>query len=130
LEIVLPLYSLAVLIHFYQPDFMRLSADGGVAAALMPWALWGVVGAMSGVLALSGLVVAFFLMYSPLYLLARSRMLVGEGKWVDRREFRFYLACFILLCFLVGLAVWSPLVAASTFVVLAGCAHFVWRILA
>lgn len=130
LELVLPLYSIAVLVHYYRPNVMALPADSSGAGAVMPWALWGLVGAMTGVLALSGLVLAFFLVYSPLYLLARGWMLVGTGKWVDRREFRFYVTCFILLCFLVGVAVWNPLGAASIFVVLAGCAHFVWRLLA
>ena len=96
---------------------------------LRPWAIWGVAGAMSGVLALSGLVVAFFLLYSPLYLATRSLALIGKGGWVDGRELRFYAACFILLCFLAGLAAWSPVLAASTFVLMAGCAHLVWRAL-
>ena len=84
---------------------------------------------MSGVLALSGLAVAFFLLYSPLYLATRSGALIGKGGWVDRRELRFYVGCFILLCCLAGLAVWNPVLAASIFVLMAGCAHLVWRAL-
>jgi hypothetical protein len=82
---------------------------------------------MSGVLALSGLFVAFFLLYSPVYLAARSMVLVGKGGWVDRRELRFYCACFMLLCSLVAIAILSPAVAAALFVLIAGSAHLLWR---
>lgn len=128
LEVALPAYSVAVLFAYYRPEYLP-RAEGGETLGewIMPWAIWGVAGAMSGVLALSGLVVAFFLLYSPVYLAARSLALVGKGGWVDRRELRFYTACFILLCFLAGLAVWNPLLAGSAFVLLAGCAHLVWR---
>ena len=130
LEFLLPLYSLVILVAYFYPQHLPLQITGSPAESMMPWALWGVVGAMSGVLALSGLTLAFFLLYSPLYLLARSWMLVGKGGWVDRRELRVYIACVILLCFLASLAVWSPMIAAALFVVLAGFAHLLWRMLA
>ena len=130
LEFLLPLYSLVVLVAYFYPQHLPLQIAGSPTESVMPWAVWGIVGAMSGVLALSGLILAFFLLYSPLYLLARSWSLVGKGGWVDRRELRFYIACFILLCFLASLAVWSPMVAAALFIVLAGFAHLLWRILA
>lgn len=130
LEIVLPLYALAVLVVYFHPQIIPLPKEGVVSEAVMPWAMWGLVGAMSGVLALSGLTVAFFLLYSPLYLMARSWMLVGKGGWVDKRELRFYTACFILLLFIASLAVIHPVAAASTFVLLAGSAHLLWRALA
>ncbi len=129
LEVALPAYSVAVLVMYFRPEYMPRTDGETVGQWIMPWALWGVMGALSGVLALSGLAVAFFLLYSPVYLAGRSLALVGKGGWVDRRELRFYTACFILLCFLAGLAVWSPVVAASIFVVMAGCAHLVWRAL-
>ena len=129
LEVALPGYSVAVLFVYFRPEYMPRTDGGGMGEWLMPWAIWGVAGAMSGVLALSGLVVAFFLLYSPLYLATRSLALIGKGGWVDGRELRFYAACFILLCFLAGLAAWSPVLAASTFVLMAGCAHLVWRAL-
>ena len=129
-EVMLPIYSMAVVLFYFRPQYLPFGINGNGSESLMPWALWGLVGAISGVLALSGLTVAFFLLYSPLYLLARSWMMVGKGGWVDRRELRFYTACFILLCFLAGLAVLSPVVAASTFVLMAGSAHLLWRALA
>ncbi|HUG37137.1 MAG TPA: hypothetical protein VML54_09330 [Candidatus Limnocylindrales bacterium] len=128
-EVALPMYSLAVVVFYFRPQYLPPGMAGS-AESVMLLALWGLVGAMSGVLALSGLTVAFFLLYSPLYLLARSWTLVGKGGWVDRRELRFYAACFILLCFLGGLAVLSPLAAASVFVMMAGSAHLLWRVLA
>lgn len=131
LELALPLYSLALVFgYFFHPQSLPTPATLSLGESIMPLAIWGFVGAMSGVLALSGLTVAFFLLYSPLYLLARSWGLVGKRRWVDRREHRFYTACFILLCFIGGLAVWNPLVSASIFVLLAGSAHLLWRALA
>lgn len=129
IEVALPVYSVAVLFVYFRPEYMPRTDGDSVGEWLMPWAIWSVAGAMSGVLALSGLAVAFFLLYSPLYLATRSLALIGKGGWVDRRELRFYVGCFILLCFLAGLAVWNPVLAASIFVLMAGCAHLVWRAL-
>jgi hypothetical protein len=97
--------------------------------SVMPWAVWGVIGALSGVLALSGLVVAFFLLYSPVYLFSRAPAMFGWKGWADKRELRFYAGCFVTLCFLSGLAVWNPAFALGVFVLLAGCAHLLWRVL-
>ncbi|MDP2627989.1 MAG: hypothetical protein Q8Q58_13950 [Candidatus Rokubacteria bacterium] len=129
IEVALPAYSVAVLFVYFRPEYMPRTGGDSVGEWLMPWAIWGVAGAMSGVLALSGLAVAFFLLYSPLYLATRTRALIGKGGWVDRRELRFYVGCFLLLCSLAGLAVWNPVLAASIFVLMAGCAHLVWRAL-
>ena len=71
--------------------------------------------------------VAFFLLYSPVYLAARGMVLVGKGGWVDRQELRFYGACFIMLCSLVVIAILSPVAAAAVFVLIAGSAHLLWR---
>ena len=127
LEVLLPLYTLALLYVYFRPESIPQSLAEGNEQAIWPWAVWGVVGAMSGVLALSGLFVAFFLLYSPVYLAARTAVLVGKGGWVDRRELRFYSACFVLLCFLITIAILSPVVAAALFVLIAGSAHLLWR---
>jgi hypothetical protein len=127
LEIILPLYTIALLyVYFHPQSIPQALADGG-EQSLFPWAVWGVVGAMSGILALSGLFVAFFLLYSPVYLAARGMVLVGKGGWVDKRELRFYCACFVLLCILLALAIMSPVTAAAIFVLIAGSAHLFWR---
>ena len=126
LEILLPLYTIALLYVYFHPQSIPQSlADSG--ESLFPWAVWGVVGAMSGILALSALFVAFFLLYSPVYLAARGMLLVGKGGWADKRELRFYSACFVLLCILLALAIMSPVVAAAIFVLIAGSAHLFWR---
>ena len=127
LEVLLPLYTLALLYVYFRPESIPQSLAEGNEQAIWPWAVWGVVGAMSGVLALSGLFVAFFLLYSPVYLAARTAVLVGKGGWVDRRELRFYSACFVLLCFLIMIAILSPVTAAALFVLIAGSAHLLWR---
>lgn len=127
LEIILPLYTIALLYVYFRPESIPHSLADSGEQSLFPWAVWGVVGAMSGILALSGLFVAFFLLYSPVYLAARSMVLVGKGGWVDKRELRFYCACFILLCILLTVAVLSPVAAAAAFVLLAGSAHLFWR---
>lgn len=128
-EVALPLYSVALLFIYFRPDYLPRGLDENMLDSAMPWAIWGVVGAMSGVLALSGLFVAFFLLYSPVYLAAKSLALVGKRGWVDKRELRFYTACFVILCFLGGLVVWNPVAAGVTFVLLAGSAHLLWRLL-
>lgn len=129
IEVVLPLFSVALLVAYFHPQYIPPPLDQNLFESVMPWAIWGVIGALSGVLALSGLAVAFFLLYSPVYLLARSTVLFGRKAWVDKRELRFYVACFVLLCFLAGLAIWYPLLAGVVFVLLAGSAHLIWRIL-
>lgn len=127
LEVLLPLYTLALLYVYFRPQSIPQTLAEGNEQAIWPWAVWGVVGAFSGVLALSGLFLAFFLLYSPVYLAARGMVFVGKGGWVDRRELRFYSACFILLCSLLVIAVLSPVAAAALFVLFAGSAHLFWR---
>lgn len=129
IEVVLPLFSVALLVAYFHPQYIPPALGQSLFDSVMPWAIWGVIGALSGVLALSGLVVAFFLLYSPVYLLGRTSVLLGRKAWIDKRELRFYVGCFVLLCFLGGLAAWYPLVAAVVFVLLAGSAHLIWRIL-
>lgn len=83
--------------------------------------MWGLVAMLIGVLAVSALFVAFCLLYSPLDFINNLKHLFGP-RWVDTREVRFYRSCFVLLCFLGGAAVLSPLSAPIAFVLLAGSA--------
>jgi len=48
---------------------------------------------------------------------------------VDRREVRFYLACFACLCALVVVTYWEPPVGLTTFAITAGCGPVFWRLL-
>jgi hypothetical protein len=126
-EVLLPIYSMAVVFFYFRPEILPWSPPS-FTESLTPWAVWAGMALMSGLLAVSGMVLAFFLLYSPLYLAMRG-LTLGHRRWVDRRELRFYTGCFILLCFLAGLAVWHPVVAGTIFVLMAGSAHLLWRAL-
>ena len=128
IEVLLPVYSIAVVFFYFRPDYLPWTS-ASFTESVAPWAVWAGMALMSGLLAVSGMMLAFFLLYSPLYLATRSLML-GHHRWVDRREMRFYTACFILLCFLAGLAIWHPVMAGTIFVLMAGSAHILWRALA
>jgi hypothetical protein len=90
---------------------------------------WAVVGALTGILGLWAVIVSFFLLYSPFYLLGKLPLLVGKGGWVDRREVRFYLACFGMLCVLAALLYWELPVGLTVFAVSAGFGPVFWRLL-
>jgi hypothetical protein len=68
-------------------------------------------------------------MYSPIYIINKVPHLVGKGGWLDRREVRFYLACFALVCLLVILMTRSFDAAGVLFVILAGFGPVFWRLL-
>jgi hypothetical protein len=63
------------------------------------------------------------------YLLGKSAMLIGKGGWVDRRELRFYVLCFLLLCALAGMVCWSAPVGLVAYAMVAGCGPVFWRVL-
>jgi hypothetical protein len=100
-----------------------------MSASPLPWLAWGMVGALTGILGLWALIVGFFLVYSPFYLLGKLPALVGKGGWVDRREVRFYMASFGMLCLLAALTWGDIAVGAMSFAGLAGCGPVCWRLL-
>jgi hypothetical protein len=53
---------------------------------------------------------------------------VNPAVWTDPKEFRFYLCCFVLLLVLAGLAILSLEVFLVAFIVLAGSAQLIWRL--
>jgi len=63
--------------------------ESGVNTSPLAWVAWGMVGALTGILGLWALIVAFFLLYPPVYLLGKAPLLIGRSGWVDRREARF-----------------------------------------
>jgi hypothetical protein len=81
------------------------------------------------VLSFSGLLVVFFLVYSPVYLAGKAPMLVGKGAWTDRREVRFYGLCFVILCVLLALLLGDWRWFVSAFLLLTGFAPSLWRAL-
>jgi hypothetical protein len=129
LEVLLPLFTGALLVVWFRPDETPAVLTRSMSESPVPWLAWGLVGAMLGVLALWALIVGFFLLYSPVYLLGKSAMLVGKGGWVDRRELRFYLLCFLLLCAVAAVLSFDAPAGLVLFAMLAGCGPVFWRLL-
>jgi len=131
LEAMLALVSLAILYFTRRPEALPraldLSNDAGLT--LWDWIFRGMAFGLLGVWGFSAIVVGFFLLYSPIYVINKAPHLVGKGGWLDRREVRFYLACFALVCLLVILMTRSFDAAGVVFVILAGFGPVVWRLL-
>ena len=124
----MPLFAVALLIVFFKPEYVpHVFLESATSPGA--WAAWTFLGAAGGVLTFSGLFVVFFLLYSPVYLAGKLPTLTGQGGWTDRREIRFYGLCLILLLVLLGLLLmdWRWFVAA--FLLLAGFAPALWRLL-
>ncbi|HEU4438884.1 MAG TPA: hypothetical protein VFT36_06520 [Methylomirabilota bacterium] len=131
LEAALALFSLGMLYLIYHPDAWPRALDLKVYAGLTPWE-WifrSMAFGLFGIWGFSAVIVIFFLVYSPIYLINKVPHLVGKGGWLDRREVRFYLACFALVCLLVALFTRSLDAAAILFVLLAGFGPLIWRFL-
>jgi hypothetical protein len=128
LEFILPLFAAALLVVFHKPEYAP-PILAGTATSPGAWVAWAIVGAMAGVTAFSGLFVAFFLLYSPVYLAGKAPLLMGKGPWTDRREVRFYGLCFIILCVLLALLLWDWRWFVTAFVLLTGFAPTIWRTL-
>ena len=129
MELILPLYTLALVILYYRPQALPPAIEETLLDGMFRWVIWGIVGALGGVLALSAVFLAFYLLYSPLYLVENAKRILDRHVWVDQREVRFYLGCFVLLVSLVALALMDPNLALASFVLLAGSAQFLWRVL-
>lgn len=129
LDLVLPIYALTLVVIYYRADSFSLPLEDEWAESIVWWAVWIVGGALGGLLALSGLSLIFYLLYSPFYLVNNFQRAIIPGVWIDPGEFRFYLFCFLLLCILIGLAVWNLEVFLVTFAMLAGSAQLLWRLL-
>jgi hypothetical protein len=128
LEMILPLFAVALLVVFHKPEFIpRIFTQS--ATTPLAWVAWALLGALGGITAFSGLLVAFFLIYSPVYLAGKAPMILGKGAWTDRREVRFYALCFIILCALMALVVWDWRWFVSAFLLLTGFAPTFWRAL-
>jgi hypothetical protein len=125
---VLPLFATAALVVFHKPQYIPAILLES-AATPVAWVAWALLGALGGVLCFSGLLVVFFLLYSPIYLAGKAPMLMGKGAWTDRREVRFYGLCFVILCVLLALVLWDWRWFVSAFLVLTGFAPIFWRAL-
>jgi hypothetical protein len=128
LEMILPLFATALLVAFHKPEFIpRIFTES--ATTPLAWVAWALLGALGGITAFSALLVAFCLIYSPVYLAGKAPMILGKGAWTDRREVRFYALCFIILCALLALVVWDWRWFVSAFLLLTGFAPTFWRAL-
>jgi len=129
LEVVLPLVSLGMLVRIYRPQSIPAIFVQDPGQDLFLWVVRAMVYAMLGVLGFSALVVAFFLLFSPVYLINKTPHVIGKGCWLDRREVRFYLLCAVLLVVLIVLLYVEFDWAVVLFVLLAGFGPMVWRLL-
>ena len=127
LEVVLPLYAVALIMVWFRAEYTPTVLTGSMSESPLPAMAWAVVGALGGILALWALIIGFFVLYSPFYLIGKLPLLLGRGGWVDWREVRFYLACFGCLCVLAVLTYWEPPAGLTVFAVTAGCGPVFWR---
>ena len=128
LELVLPFFAAALLVVFHIPQYLpRIFVES--ATSPLAWVAWAILGAMGGVMVFSGLLVAFFLLYSPIYLAGKAPMLMGRGGWTDHREVRFYGICFVILCVLLTLLLWDWRWFVSAYLLVTGFAPTLWRAL-
>ena len=128
-EVLLPAYTLGSIFVWFHQDYMPALLARSMGESPVPWIGWALVGGMTGILGLWALIVAFFLVYSPLYLVGRLPMLLGRGAWVDRRELQFYMSCFMLLCLLGVLSYWDGWTGLMAFILVSGCGPVFWRYL-
>jgi len=122
LEIVLPVYAIAFLVVLLQPTYAPAFLSERPSDTLLPWLGWAVVGAMTGILMLWAVILMFFLVYSPIYLIQQVPTWFAGNAWVDKRELGFYTCCFLLLAMLVCLLVWDPEKALVALLMVSGLA--------
>src|SRR5262249_20722082 len=141
LEFVMPLFALALLLVFFKPEYVpRVFLDN--ATSPQAWAAWAFLGAAGAGLVFSGPFALFFLLSSPPFLAggpplppspgclaARLPLLTGWGGWPDVREVRFYGFCLVILCLLLGLLLWDWRWFVAAFLIVAGFAPALWRLL-
>lgn len=129
MNFILPVYTLVMLLVHYQPHLLVPFLDDALTNGILWWVLWVIIGALGGLLALSALFLAFALAYSPVYLIGHAGRILDPQAWVDQREVRFYVGCFVILCGLLTLAFLNPEAGLVSFVLLAGFAQVLWHFL-
>lgn len=128
IEVILPLYSLILILLYYRPQTLVSVLNDAYTRGILWWVFWMIIGALGGLLAFSALFLAFSLLYSVVYLAGNVRRILDPQVWMDNREVRFYLSCFVLLCGLLFMAFLRPEAALVSFALLAGWAPLLWHI--
>lgn len=126
----MPLFAVAFLVAILKPESVpHVFLETATTTSPAAWVAWAFLGAAGGVLTFSGLLVVFFLLYSPVYLAGKLPMLTGNGAWTDQREIRFYGLCCIILFALLALLLWDWQWFVTAFLILTGFAPALWRVL-
>ena len=129
MNFVLPVYTLVMVLFHYQPHLLVPFLDDAFTTEILWLVVWVIIGALGGLLALSALFLAFSLAYSPFYLVGHAGRILDPQAWVDQREVRFYVGCFVILCGLLALAFFKPEAGLMSFILLAGFAQVLWHFL-
>ncbi len=64
-ELILPLYSVCAVFAYFRPNVLPTEFDQSVLEGAVVWLLWGIVAALSGILAISAMFLCFYLLSSP-----------------------------------------------------------------
>ena len=87
LEVLLPLYAVALIFVFFRAEYTPSVLTASMSESPLPGMAWAVVGALGGILGLWALIIAFFLLYSPFYLIGKAPALprAGADGWTGER---------------------------------------------
>lgn len=129
LELILPLFSLGIILLHYRPQVLAPVMNDPLTHGILGLALGMTIAALGGLLVFSALLLAFSLLYSVVYLVKNAMRILDAQAWVDHREVRFYLVCFVIFCGLLTLAFLHPEAGLVSFTLLAGFAQLLWRLL-
>ena len=86
LEVLLPLYAVALIVVWFRAEYTPTVLTDSMSESPLPGMAWAVVGALGGILGLWALIISFFLLYSPFYLLGSSRYSSAKaGGWTGEK---------------------------------------------
>ena len=79
LEVLLPVYAVALIVVWFRAEYTPTILTESMSESPLPGMAWAVVGALTGILGLWAVIVTFFLLYSPFYLLGKLPVLWARG---------------------------------------------------
>lgn len=77
MELILPLYSLALVIVYYRPQAVPPAIKDTLTTGILKWVFWAIAAALGGLLSFSALLLAFCLDYAPFYLLNNANQILN-----------------------------------------------------